>query len=205
MSDEKINPFQAPLVEIPIRPNLIDTELKPKNWLIVAVKWTVICIVAAAPSFVVAMSMTAQQAPVSAAAGMLVAISLFIWAYTSAEMSPFFRRQMLDRRKKVAARITYGLRVGISIVFPIGLYLDFILGMISVMTMSALLGQGGFGFAEEQNGSPLAVAAWHFATTILDGLIMNVIVFVLMLIIYGICVLTMQRLDYADHRDGYED
>ena len=196
MSDEKINPFQAPQAEIPIRPSLVDTELKPKNLVMVAVKWTVICLLAAAPSFVIAMSMTAGNYPVSAAAGMLMAILLFICAYTYAEMTPFFRRLMLDPRKKLAARITYGIRVGISIVFPIGLYLDFIIGMISV-TMTGLLGGGDRELGGMQNESALGGLGWHFVTTIVDGLIMNFVVMGLMLIIFGICVLAMQKPQYV--------
>ena len=197
MSDDEINPFQAPMVETPVRPIFVDAELKPKSLVRVAVKWTLICAISAAPSFVVAMWATGSDAPVSAAAGMLMAIFLFICAYTYAEMTPFFRRLMLDPRKKRAAKITYGIRVGVSIVFPVGIYLDFMIGILSVGLMSGLLGDGATPINRGQSFSPLMVAGWHFITTIVDGLIMNFVVFGLMLIVFGICVLAMQRPQYV--------
>lgn len=196
MSDDKINPFQAPQAKIPIPLNLVDTELKSKNGWLVALKWTVICTISAAPSFFVAMTTTGDQAPFSSAVGMLLAILLFICVYTYAEMTPFIRRLMLDRRKKLSARITYGIRMGISIIFPIALPIDFMIGIVSVSMTSALLGGGERGFTGGKDLS-LAVTGWHFVTTILDGLIMNFIVFGLMIIVFGICVLAMEKPQYV--------
>lgn len=116
--------------------------------------------------------------------GMSAAIILFIVAYSIVETQPAVRRLMQDPRKRLAARITYGIRMAISIIFPIGVAIDMFIGLISLTLVSPFF-QSQSGFGEVGDGTFLM----HFVTTMVDGLLMNILVFFVMAPIFGLCVL----------------
>ena len=93
---------------------------------------------------------------------------------------------MTNRAVRLAARIGYGTRLGISILFPIGLYLDVIVGMFSIMLMSNL-------DPAAIEGDAPASFGWYFATTLVQGVFLNVILLIYLLVVYGICYLVMRK------------
>lgn len=128
--------------------------------------------------------------------GMSSAIILFIVGYSIVETQPVVRRLMQDPRKRLAARITYGIRMAISIIFPIGLGIDMFIGLASIMLVSPFFqSQAGFG----EDGSFLM----HFVTTIVDGILMNILVLLVMAPIFGLCVLFYRMPPEVSHTPDY--
>jgi hypothetical protein len=139
--------------------------------------WSVICLISAAPSFFFGVSLHGTAPPIVA---MLLGIAVFIGLYTWASGTRFFRRL---RRHPYARRclfIGYGTRLFISIVFPIGIYVDMVCGIVSTGIVEHALGD-----AESVIGV--------FVTTLLQGVELNVLLVLLMLASYGIQRLLLGR------------
>ena len=127
--------------------------------------WSIICVVSAAPSFVIASGEKFDRG------AMIVGVILFIAAYTivtSTEAFERFHRRPFMRR---TLYIGYGLRLLMSAAFPLGI--DFIPGILSV----------------ELVGNVLDVEIKSFLgtllTTIVQGAILNIIIFVIMSLAYA--------------------
>ena len=188
MSDLQSNPFQAPLAEPSYRPPDPETPSPPVPAK-VFLKWLVICSVSAAPSFVIAL-MLARDGVWDEIAGMSLGIMVFVLSYTYLELRPEVQRLLSDPRKRLTAKIGYGIRIGMSILFPVGFYLDMIVGFVSVAITTSFL-QGGS--PDEFGGFP-----WHFSTTIVQGILLNIVLLTLMLLIYGL-TLMFYRVDRPLH------
>lgn len=120
---------------------------------------------------------------------MLLGVCLFVAAYTAVSSHP----RVLDWVRVPPVRRTmvvgYGLRVGVSIVYPVGLALDLFPGVMSVRLVKAAgLTAGGF--------------VDTLATTVVQGGLLNILLAVVMLPIY-----LVQRRLYAARlrRDGADD
>lgn len=198
MTEESQNPFQAPQVTNPQRIIVNDPNAEePRSPWLVLMKWTVICGVSAAPSFFIALGTFGSDNVVPSISGMLAGIFVFILAYTFVETRPSIRELMSDPRKRLAARITYGIRIGMSILFPVAIYLDILTGLVSVGLSQVILSSPSGPMADRANvaGDTLHVFTWHFITTIIHGILMNFIVFALMLIVFAICLATYRLPD----------
>ncbi len=128
--------------------------------------WTLVCAISAAPSLIWARGEYDQ-------AGMLCGIAVFVLGYTALssteqfarfEARPFVRRTLL---------IGYCTRLAISIVFPVGMFVDLFPGLISIELVKTVLhNEQSFEFA--------------FVTTLVQGCLVNCILGGYMLIVYGI-------------------
>jgi predicted Zn-ribbon and HTH transcriptional regulator len=128
--------------------------------------WTVVCGISAAPSFYWAM---ADQFDVLA---MVTGVVVFIFALTALTST---RRFMRFRDRPFVRRtlyIGYGLRVLVSLIFPAGLMLDMVPGLFSISAVQAL------GVPEKSYVGTLMI-------TLVQGSILNAILSVLMMLMWG--------------------
>ena len=151
-------------------------------------KWTLVCSIAAGPSFVMGFELAMHQQPAAAIIGMILGVIAFIAIYVIAERTRRVRRIMSKRHAVRTAWIGYGTRSFISIVFPLGLSIDIFCGLFSWGFVAAVRGNE-MGFAPHQSNvaSPLVVFVQFFATTIVQGVLLNFVLIGYMLVVFGIC------------------
>ncbi|HLL89274.1 MAG TPA: hypothetical protein VK324_08215 [Tepidisphaeraceae bacterium] len=128
--------------------------------------WTVVCSVSAAPAFVFASGQFDRQA-------MVLGVGLFVVAYTAATSLPGFERFHARPFVRRTLYIGYGARLVASIAFPIGMWIDIVVGMMSIGAAERL-GLTGHGFR-----TTLLVTCAH-------GAILNAGIGVLMLVAYAL-------------------
>lgn len=116
---------------------------------------TVVCVISAAPSFFWAHHAFSE-------AGMAAGVGLFIVAYTLTTSTELFDRFRHIRGVELTLRIVYGLRLGASIIFPIGLALDVYPGMIAVTAVRGGPAGPDAGFNET------------LVITLIQGLLLNI-------------------------------
>lgn len=131
-----------------------------------AVRWCAVCGLSAIPSFVFGMIATSGQV-----AGMLVGIAIFAAGYTLLDFRTAHWSVRKRRDVRRTLKIAYGTRVTISIVFPVGAYLDMICGIGTLAISESLFGQG---FTSIDSGVTTAFFPAVFAT-LLQGVILNVL------------------------------
>src|SRR5688500_12583231 len=135
--------------------------------------WAAICCVSAAPSFAWAHEEFHRGA-------MVLGVALFTIAYTaftSTERFEQFHRRPFVRR---TLYIGYGARMAATIILPVGAAVDLLPGMLSVNLV-----QQGAGLDPHTFGGTLL-------TTIAQGTLLNVLLGLFMLFVYGIQRLTMK-------------
>lgn len=131
--------------------------------------------------------MVSGQRPMEIA-GMLGGILIFIVAYTIFESSKY--GQMLTRRRlvRIVARVGYGIRILVSIVFPLGAAIDIPCGSLAIsisnFVFQTTLGPDGDGFGNELLGF-----VWFCTTTVIQGTLLNIVLLVFLLLLYGIGLL----------------
>ena len=138
--------------------------------------WTFICCVSAAPSFVWADMRNGQRFDRGA---MVLGVALFILAYTALTSTAAFERFHSRPFVRRTLYIGYGLRLVLSLAFPVGMAADLWPGILSV------------GLVEGAGLRPQSFAG-TLATTIVQGAVLNVLVFLFMTLVYGIQRLTMK-------------
>ena len=184
---EAPNPYEAPVnLEGSESIDLYQVEA-PREYVLRRsfLKWLLICAVCAAPSFF--WGFMIGEMSVTSAVGMTFGILTFVAGYTFIESTEFVRRRFADRVMRRAVKISYGTRIGISVIFPVGMYLDVLAGMFSVMLTN------GF-----EDGPPIGADApmsvlWFYGTTLVQGIVLNVMLFVYFAIVYAICLAVMKR------------
>lgn len=134
------------------------------------VRWLVVCTVSAIPSFFFGMIVTESQV-----AAMAIGILVFVAGYTWLDYGTATRSWRRNRRMRRTLRITYGTRIAISILFPLGAYLDLICGVVTMTITGSQL-----------NGPALDFVA-ALMTTLVQGCVLNVV-----LAFYGLLVYLIQ-------------
>ena len=174
------NPYQAPITtDLATATALAEDEFKEPKPLKIFFKWLVVCVICAGPSFFWGCLISkAQWQQIMA---MTLGIIAFVIAYTAIECTPYFQRVMRDRLLRRTLKIGFGTRIGISLLFPFGIYLDLFIGFLSVSITESLF-PNSLGLDDAQTGMFLA----FFGTTILQGLLLNAMLLVYMVIVYGI-------------------
>ena len=140
--------------------------------------WTLICCVSAAPSFYWADHNGTNGARFDRSA-MVVGVALFIVAYTALTSTTAFERFHNRPFVRRTLYIGYGVRLALSLAFPIGMGADLFPGLLSVSLV-------------EKSGLRPYSFEGTLATTVVQGAILNVLVFLFMLLVYGIQRLTMK-------------
>ncbi len=134
--------------------------------------WTAICTISAAPSFMCGLSFGTDLPHVAA---MIIGVATFILGYAliaASEPALRFKRRPFVRR---TLRIGYITRLALSVAFPVGLYLDLLCGVLSVGVIDAIR-QGEL----MRDGTFLSI----LATTLLQGVVLNIVLLVYMTLLY---------------------
>ena len=158
----------------------MDAHTLVKNFLI----WSLVCWAAAAPSFVFGLMIgDAKVGPVlGMAAGVFTYVLAYTW-YSSTDRMQRIKRRPFVRRTLM---IGYGIRIAQSLLFfvPGVLFVDLICGAYALQATGWLLNGPGnvlhFGTTSAGPSFPT-----HYLATIIEGAMLNVILFILMLLIYG--------------------
>jgi hypothetical protein len=137
--------------------------------------WTLICGLSAAPGFVLGLQTDA------AVPGMIAGIATFIIGYTLLSCTPFAERLYSNRIWRRTIHIGYGTRMALSIAsglawvgFPLPIFLDVWCGLVGIAVSRHLVG--------DEKG-----LAFGYLATLVDGVLLNIILAVFMLIVYTIC------------------
>ena len=190
------NPFQSPVaVAEEIIPEA-ELEMVPFHPGASIAKWLTICAISGAPSFFFGF-MLGEMRP-AAAIAMLAGIVTFAVMYTLVESTQSVRRKLTERRLKRAVWIGYGTRILISIVYPMCIYVDVVCGMISVGIGTSLFGievgpMSGDPEAMVDKASSIHFFAQFYFTTLVQGVMLNLILGAYTLIVYAICMATMKK------------
>lgn len=137
-------------------------------------RWFVVCGISAIPSFVFGLIVTGNQF-----AGMIVGILMFVAGYTWLDFATAHRPWRRNPRIRRTLRIAYGTRIAISVLFPIGGFLDVICGTLSMAITTPLTGVVSPG--EQSLGFFGAVL-----TTLVQGCLLNVVLGIYALLVHAI-------------------
>lgn len=139
--------------------------------------WSTICIVSAVPSFFFgAMAYEEPDHIIAMLAGILLFIMLYTWVTGADWFQRFRRRLFVDRTLKIG----FGTRIFLSIAFPIGMYPDILCGTISILLVAG-------------DYRRVAFASQVFLITIVQGLILNIVLSIYMLVVWCVQRLFMKR------------
>jgi hypothetical protein len=152
-----------------------DRQIRDANFIIKQfLRWALICTVTAVPSFLWALNFSLS--------GRIAGIVFFIVLYTAVTSSAGFARIESRPFVRTTFRVGYGTRLALSAIFPIGLIVDLIPGMISVDLMKWAFQSLGLAYIEQDFLCTLL-------TTLAHGTLLNIELGVFMLFVYW-----MQRL-----------
>jgi hypothetical protein len=121
---------------------------------------------------------------------MIAGIVVFIALYVFVERTQRVQRILSWRFARRTAWIGYGTRVAASIIFPIGMFPDIFCGMFSVGFSGWILGGNLMGPGREHHifdGNHAMVFAEFMLTTVVQGVLLNVVLFGYMILVFGIC------------------
>jgi len=188
------NPFASPAVAVASAiPDFDpDTEIREFNFGKSLAKWLLICFVCAAPSFYFGLVLGRSYFIQSAA--MVMGILTYVALYVYVESLAWTRRRLMDRSLRLAVKIGYITRIVVSVLFPVGMFLDIFCGMLSVSATSAIFGVefGPMRTEMADVGAPF-VFFWFYLTTLVQGTLMNIVLGAYTLIVYAIALLFRQR------------
>lgn len=196
--DHSTNPYAAPVSQD--TRVLLDEQLPlspPKPGRVI-LKWLVVCGIAAGPSFYFGGGLGGFRAP--EVLGMIFGILIFVAGYSAIEFMPQIQSAMAQRVKRRATRVAYITRMGISILFPIGVFVDLYCGIVSV-SISGLITGGEHPLASREAGSVLPSVRFfsYLLTTLIQGTLLNILLFAYMLIVYGFLKMIGMSDSLADH------
>lgn len=145
----------------------------PKSFLPRLLIWTAICCISAAPSFYWAVQEFPDRGHIIA---MVIGVAIFIVAYTLITGTEYVQR--LNERPLVrrAAYIGYGTRIVLSLVFPLGLALDFVCGVVSGFIIGFV-----FNLLPDGPESFIAILTW----TLVQGAVLNAVLFIYTATVYS--------------------
>ena len=136
-------------------------------------RWLIVCSISAIPSFVFGMVVTDNEV-----GGMLVGILIFVAGYTWLDFITAKRPWRQNPRIRRMLRITYGTRIAISILFPIGGFLDVMCGTLTLTIISP--------FTDVIPGTNSLSFLGAMMTTLIQGCILNVVLGLYALLVYVI-------------------
>ena len=181
-----------PIAEKTITPGVADLSV-PRTIL----RWTVVCVIAAAPSFFFGVSIT--QGRVS---GMIAAILTFIGLYVGVDLISRYWpiRSVTSVRRTLV--FVYVSRILVSVFFPIGTSIDVPTGM----AMASLMGETDVQFRNTDGliGTELACFWLSYRMTFLHAILMNIVLVAWGLIAFPFVALisSYRKMKEADKADG---
>ncbi len=133
--------------------------------------WTLLCAAGATPSFWLGFTIDPTGTGIAA---MLTGVGLFIVGYTCLSSTRTFRRLRRQPFVMPCLYAGYGLRVFITVAFPVGLYADLVCGLLTSAILDAVLGHA-------PNDRFFITLVW----TLLQGVVLNLILLIVMLLVYA--------------------
>ena len=171
----EINPYTAP-ADVELQADEVDkfVEPQPTSLTRALVRWSCVCVVGTAPSFYFGLGLSNHPLEVPA---MLIGVAAFVLAYTAIAVSRPSRRLMSSTRIRRAIYTAYGLRVAVSICFPIAMMNDMMCGILSVGVTGQLI--GAISIKELETFWQILI------TTIVQGILLNGEIIALILLFLG--------------------
>jgi hypothetical protein len=148
--------------------------------------WSLVCTVSATPSFFwgVLTIATAQ------ALAMLTGVAIFVGLYTAGDQWTQQARWRRNRPLRLSLKIGYITRLAISVIFPVGGFIDMFCGIFSISVAEFVTNSNMvWGHGVEQGGALGAGFVFTLITTLIQGAVLNVILFAYVLLVWGIVIL----------------
>ena len=178
------NPYQAPAeteaADEPLSAPVAEDTYVRSTLGQTARRWFFVCTISAVPSFLSGLMVTNGEF-----VAMIIGIVIFAIGYTWMDhqtADQAWRRRKIIRR---TLRFTYGTRIAISIVLPVGFYLDMICGIVTISLSQTFVGQE----FTRIDGGPSPGFAGTLFLTLLQGVVLNVV-----LAVYGGIILAIHGL-----------
>lgn len=182
LTPEPENPFQSPAtVSLVVDGDQPQTKNDlVRATLIAAARWSLICGISAIPRWVIAAGNTT-----AVIGGMATGVLLFIVGYTFLDV--WTRRHPLRQRTdvKTTLAITYGTRIAISLLFPIGFFADMFCGVVALSITGFFFQTADLDIAQLEFTSTLL-------TTLIQGCLLNGVLAGYGLLVYAVCRAVME-------------
>lgn len=175
----RVNPYSAPKL-IPTETAELVVPDRRSRPLRALGRWTLVCGISAAPSFFWG---CALHNAIEHIIGMIGGILVFILAYTAVECTHYYQQIITRPYMHRTVLIGYGTRILISVIFPVGLAIDMMTGVFSVAIVENVWPADTGELSEIEAA---ATAFTVFLTTIVQGVLLNLILFVYMACVYGL-------------------
>lgn len=173
------NPYSSPQ-PVPVETAALAKPERRNRPLRALGRWTVICCISAAPSFFWGCALHREFEHII---GMICGILVFVLAYTFVECSHFYQQVITRPHMHRTVLIGYGTRILISVIFPVGLAVDMMTGIVSVEIIQRVVTTNSASLPEVR----IAASAFAvFLTTIVQGALLNIMLFAYMVCVYGI-------------------
>ena len=171
------NPYQATAISRAVDVDDVQEE-RPFVWWRSILVWMIVCWISAAPSFFIALSVVNVQSWPALVAGVMT----FVVAYIGADYQSSTWRFRQRKPVRYALITTYVIRILMSVIFPIALFVDLWCGIVS----SVVLYPMGFD-GTKTDLSPGAVYLW----TVAQGLVLNMVLGLVWLIMFWLFAWSM--------------
>ena len=123
---------------------------------------------------------------------MIGGILVFVMAYTVIECTHYYQQVITRPHMHGTVLIGYGTRILISVIFPVGLAVDMMTGVFSVAIVANVSPMTLLELSEVRaTTSGLAV----FLTTVVQGILLNIMLFGYMVCVYGVLRVTARVRD----------
>jgi hypothetical protein len=136
--------------------------------------WLFVCSLSAIPSFFFGFGVSNGQV-----AGMILGILIFVIAYTILDYTTASRPFRRNRQVRRTLKIAYGTRIAISIIFPLGAYVDIFCGFLSIGLIQSV---SGFEFRSSEGMSFGAT----LLTTLVQGVLLNIALACYAMVVHGV-------------------
>ncbi|QDV27072.1 hypothetical protein [Aureliella helgolandensis] len=180
--EEAINPYALAISDDhePFEQSKANEPRPPRrSWLQSILVWSAVCIISAAPSFFWGLTIANNQI-----LAMATGIAIFIAAYTIADQitqrHPWRARRIIRQVLKTG----YISRIVITVIFPVGAWLDMICGLFSVgLTNRLRHSNWGDNFPRTRDGQDAMTFVDCLLTTLIQGVLLNLVLLAYMLVI----------------------
>ncbi|MDA1055392.1 MAG: hypothetical protein O3C40_33755 [Planctomycetota bacterium] len=193
-SEGSVNPYAAPAAIEHELAALVEKEHQPRPLRALG-RWTLICCISAAPSFFWGCALHRHFEHI---VGMICGILVFVLAYTVVECTHYYQQIITRPHMHRTVLFGYGTRIMFSVIFPAGLAIDMMTGIISVAIIQNVSPANSVELSEV---SATASAFAVFLTTVVQGILLNIMLFGYMVCVYGVLrVMARVRDRFRDRR-----
>ena len=170
-----LNPFAPPETEpeLPdaLKPQLDTKKRRSLRW--IACRWLLVCSVSAVPSFYLGTEVSEGQF-----AAMVLGVLIFAVAYTFLDCKTASSPVRQKRLVSITLRLVYATRMLITVLFPVGLFVDMVCGILSVGCTEVIFGS-----------SAIQTFPGALFTTLIQGVILNLVLALYGLLVVGVVML----------------